>query len=164
MTSFILRIFFIIPIWLLRVLTMKKKIMKNNQILDFQTQIFLSLQSLQSADLESFELIESVDEFRREMTESRMGLPINAKPDSIVTSIDHQINIEEDINLSIWPLYHDYEIKNLSFNVTLDNFLLGDINFDQEINILDVVLAINIVLSDEYNNIADLNSDNTVDI
>ena len=84
MTSFILRIFFIIPIWLLRVLTMKKKIMKNNQILDFQTQIFLSLQSLQSADLESFELIESVDEFRREMTESRMGLPINAKPDSIV--------------------------------------------------------------------------------
>ena len=101
MTSFILRIFFIIPIWLLRVLTMKKKIMKNNQILDFQTQIFLSLQSLQSADLESFELIESVDEFRREMTESRMGLPINAKPDSIVRSIDHQINIEEDINLSI---------------------------------------------------------------
>ena len=101
MTSFILRIFFIIPIWLLRVLTMKKKIMKNNQILDFQTQIFLSLQSLQSADLESFELIESVDEFRREMTESRMSLPINAKPDSIVSSIDHQINIEENINLSI---------------------------------------------------------------
>jgi len=43
-------------------------------------------------------------------------------------------------------------------------FLLGDINGDSSINIQDIVLAVNLVLSGEYNNSADLNSDSTVDI
>ena len=43
-------------------------------------------------------------------------------------------------------------------------FSLGDINGDNSINIQDIVLAVNLVLSDEYNNLADLNSDSTVDI
>jgi len=41
---------------------------------------------------------------------------------------------------------------------------LGDINGDNSINIQDIVLAVNLVLSGEYNNLADLNSDSTVDI
>jgi len=41
---------------------------------------------------------------------------------------------------------------------------LGDINGDNSINIQDIVLAVNLVLSSEYNNLADLNSDSTVDI
>ena len=43
-------------------------------------------------------------------------------------------------------------------------FSLGDINGDNLINIQDIVLAVNLVLSSEYNNLADLNSDSTVDI
>ena len=43
-------------------------------------------------------------------------------------------------------------------------FSLGDINGDNSINIQDIVLAVNLVLSSEYNNLADLNSDSTVDI
>jgi len=42
--------------------------------------------------------------------------------------------------------------------------LLGDINGDNSINIQDIVLAVNLVLSNEYNDLADLNSDSTVDI
>ncbi|MDP7027028.1 MAG: agmatine deiminase family protein [Candidatus Marinimicrobia bacterium] len=43
-------------------------------------------------------------------------------------------------------------------------FMLGDINGDNSINIQDIVLAVNLVLSGEYNFSADINSDNTVDI
>ena len=42
--------------------------------------------------------------------------------------------------------------------------LLGDLNQDGEINILDVVLLVNNVLNDEYNNGSDLNQDGTLDI
>jgi len=43
-------------------------------------------------------------------------------------------------------------------------FMLGDINGDNSINIQDIVLAVNLVLSGEYNYSADINSDNKVDI
>ena len=45
-----------------------------------------------------------------------------------------------------------------------NNFIVGDINNDNSVNIQDVVLVVNIVLTSDYNNLADLNSDNTVDI
>ena len=40
----------------------------------------------------------------------------------------------------------------------------GDVNQDGSVNILDVVMTVNIVLSDEYNDLADLNNDGAVDI
>ena len=43
-------------------------------------------------------------------------------------------------------------------------FILGDINSDNSINIQDIVLVINLVLSSEYNNSADLNLDSTVNV
>jgi agmatine deiminase len=43
-------------------------------------------------------------------------------------------------------------------------FMLGDINGDNSINIQDIVLVINLVLSNEYNNLADLNLDETINI
>jgi len=41
---------------------------------------------------------------------------------------------------------------------------LGDINEDGEINIQDVILLVNLVLSNEYNDLADMNSDGNIDI
>ena len=43
-----LKIFFSLPVWLLRCMTFQKNTVINNQILDFQTQIFIGLQSLQA--------------------------------------------------------------------------------------------------------------------
>ena len=40
----------------------------------------------------------------------------------------------------------------------------GDVNQDGAINILDVVMTVNIVLSDEYNSLADFNNDGAVDV
>ena len=42
--------------------------------------------------------------------------------------------------------------------------LEGDINFDDSVNIQDIILTINLVLNNEYNNSADLNLDSTIDI
>ncbi len=43
-------------------------------------------------------------------------------------------------------------------------FTLGDINQDNSINIQDIVLAVNMVLSGQYNYLADLNLDETIDV
>ena len=47
----------------------------------------------------------------------------------------------------------------------IQNILIeGDINGDSSVNVQDVVLAINLALSNSYNNLADLNSDNQIDV
>ena len=47
----------------------------------------------------------------------------------------------------------------------LDDILLGDINDDGILNVLDVILIINIIIyENEYNVIADLNQDNGINI
>ena len=69
------------------------------------------------------------------------------------------------IMLSIWPIHHDYALKELVFPVKLfSSSLPGDVNSDGLVNILDVVLLVNMVLSNEYNPSADLNSDGTINI
>jgi len=45
-----------------------------------------------------------------------------------------------------------------------DNYILGDINNDQIIDILDIVIAVNIVINGEFNQSADLNLDGIVNI
>jgi uncharacterized Ntn-hydrolase superfamily protein len=44
------------------------------------------------------------------------------------------------------------------------NYEIGDVNNDGTINIQDIVVTINLVLSGQYNSSADLNSDGTVDV
>ena len=47
----------------------------------------------------------------------------------------------------------------------LDDIILGDVNDDGILNVLDVILIINIILyENEYNAIADLNQDNGINI
>jgi hypothetical protein len=43
-------------------------------------------------------------------------------------------------------------------------FMLGDLNADNSINIQDIVLVVNLVLTNQYDNLADLNLDNTVNV
>ena len=74
-------------------------------------------------------------------------------------------NIEStNISLSVWPMHHSYDIKELYFSV-ITNSLSGDINEDDTLNILDVVLLVNIILnSDDFTSSADLNGDNVVNV
>ena len=40
----------------------------------------------------------------------------------------------------------------------------GDLNQDQQINILDIVLLVNLVLENSYNELGDINNDNILNI
>ena len=44
------------------------------------------------------------------------------------------------------------------------NAILGDVNYDGILNILDIVLMINMILNDEYYVIGDVNEDGSVNI
>ena len=46
---------------------------------------------------------------------------------------------------------------------TLD-FMLGDINGDNSINIQDIILTVNLILNNQYNYLADLNYDDSIDV
>ena len=68
------------------------------------------------------------------------------------------------VMLNIWPNQHEYALKELVFPVALGSSLIGDINTDGLVNILDVVLLVNLVLSGEYNASADLNNDIIINV
>ena len=89
-----LKIFFLLPVWLLRCLTFQKSIIINNQILDFQTQVFLKLQSLQANTFDNPNTFNSAQELREELESGRDGLPLNARPRRPVQTIDHFIPAE----------------------------------------------------------------------
>ena len=81
------------------------------------------------------------------------------------TEILFPINMESEflstqIMLKVWPINHKYAIKELEYLIELNDILLGDLNDDGIINILDVVSLINIILGvSEDNSIGDLNQD-----
>ena len=86
-----LKIFFLLPIWVLRCITFQKSTIINNQILDFQTQIFLGLQSLQVDGLDDPSSFDSAQEIREFMIE---GLPLSSKPIMPVKAKDHLLQTD----------------------------------------------------------------------
>ena len=87
MQNLFLKIFFATPLWLLKLITRKKQTLIRGQILDYQTQIFLSLQDI---DIELSD-DDDVVALRREISQSHGGLPLNAKPSCNVTTKDHEL-------------------------------------------------------------------------
>jgi len=56
------------------------------------------------------------------------------------------------------------EIYSIVEEILLETIWIGDINFDQIINIQDIVLLVNLILSNEYNGSADMNSDGIINV
>ena len=56
----------------------------------------------------------------------------------------------------------DYIVDN-SFCEEID-YITGDINQDNLINVMDVILAINVILNNQYEQLADINSDYIVNV
>jgi len=100
-----------------------------------------------------------------------------------ISSGDVGINIEEPFNILVNPDITDSEISftlnilsnqngyidyNQSFPITLlieeNPIVLGDINFDSLINVLDVVQLVNIILGNTSNEAADLNQDSVINV
>ncbi|RPG40726.1 MAG: hypothetical protein CBD96_002545, partial [Gammaproteobacteria bacterium TMED236] len=86
-----LKIFFSIPVWLLKCLTFQKSIVINNQILDFQTQVFLWLQSSQPNPFDDLDSLNSAKDLRNKIEGSREDLYqlLNSKPQEAIKVTDH---------------------------------------------------------------------------
>jgi len=67
-----------------------------------------------------------------------------------------------------WGFDSSEELINFFMQYSLsdfiDNQLVGDINEDSLINVQDIILVVNLVLNNGYNESADINYDNTIDI
>ena len=63
-------------------------------------------------------------------------------------------------------VYRGMYEKNYGFSVRClaNDYILGDINGDEILNVLDIVLMINMILSNEYSVVADVNEDGSVDV
>tara|TARA_B100000945_G_C20326072_1_gene570073 strand:- start:459 stop:1121 length:663 start_codon:yes stop_codon:yes gene_type:complete len=65
-----------------------------------------------------------------------------------------------------WNEY-DYNISDhrpVAISFIIENEIIGDLNGDGIINVLDIIELINIILDGNYNNVADLNNDGLVNI
>jgi len=60
--------------------------------------------------------------------------------------------------------YNDIQSTEISFSISVQSDMMGDINGDSLINVQDVVMAVNLALNNQYESSADLNSDNSIDI
>jgi len=69
-------------------------------------------------------------------------------------------------NNQLCPPYPDCIIENIGYQdiSNCHQIQLGDINYDGIINVQDIVLMVNIVLINEYDEIADINGDSVIDI
>jgi len=79
----------------------------------------------------------------------------NLNSDSLIEYFINAVNVEGNTVSHPNGGWHTF---------TTLQFTLGDINEDNFINIQDIVLAVNLVLTGEYNYLADLNSDETIDV
>ena len=72
--------------------------------------------------------------------------------------------LSSSVALSIYPSYHQYAAKEFSFYVLVDNLLVGDVNSDADINVIDVVLLVNLILENDFLSSGDIDGNGVLDI
>ena len=63
-----------------------------------------------------------------------------------------------------WQQYDYYISDHRPIVFNIGTIMYGDINGDENINILDITMLINMILNNSYNDIADLNADGGLNI
>ena len=92
--------------------------------------------------------------------EEQMQIGIGSFPLSIATA-DLNMDSTPEIIVSNWEVEGLRVIHNF---LPVNDNMLGDLNEDTLVDVLDVILIVNLVLSMEYDNYADLNSDGIINI
>ena len=110
--------------------------------------------------------LEDLNESNSNIFENIEGQYLIMPNDSLDLSFiaDFEASSQADIKLIVWPSEHEYSKEEYLFNVVLDNNLIGDINNDQLINVIDVVLLVNYVLNNNYSIESDLNNDSSLNV
>jgi len=84
---------------------------------------------------------------------------------SLNTNISIDSSSNENQVLILSTNYNNIESNEISFTINLNNSnLLGDLNYDGEIDVVDAIIIINIILNEQFDSLADLNEDNAINI
>jgi endonuclease/exonuclease/phosphatase family metal-dependent hydrolase len=79
-------------------------------------------------------------------------------------NINSAFTFKIDQYMGGWNQYDNYISDHRPVVINLDFLIEGDINSDGNINILDITLMINMILSNTYNEFSDLNNDGGLNI
>ena len=79
-------------------------------------------------------------------------------------SLSDGVGVIVIVNCANYSSMIEIEQAIFDFNDQYGFQIIGDINSDTAINIMDVILLINLILEDEYSNLGDLNSDESINI
>ena len=82
------------------------------------------------------------------------------------TSNNFYLNIlDENSNIIIANSnYNSIDSDNISFSISIQTDITGDVNGDSLVNVQDIVVTVNLALNNQYNSYADINADNSIDI
>ena len=91
--NFFLSIFFILPNWALKVLTLRKEITYKNEVFDYQSMIFISLITwLISKFGLALDMADFSNDMREKMSNFRMKINNSLLPKEIIHKEDHIID------------------------------------------------------------------------
>ena len=109
--NFFLNIFFILPNWALKVLTLRKEITYKNEVFDYQSMIYISLISWFITKFGfALDMSEFSDEMRKKMANLRIKINNNIAPKKIIHKED--LIIEQKNNLVLRQYSLDSQISD----------------------------------------------------
>ena len=87
--------------------------------------------------------------------------------DLVLNNNDNYINIDSIDNgnqmLILNTSYHSPISEQINFSIN-NTSLIGDLNYDGEINVVDAIIMINMSLEEQYNSLGDINQDDAINI
>jgi len=144
-------------------------ILDNYQTIDSETGIYLSDNNL-TLTITNESGYEQIYSYSMGDTEAWFDNIIN---EEIIINPYSSIELQFDANYTsemtnfyfeIEPIYHSYDNKNYIFNV-YRNQILGDINSDSTVNVLDVVILVSIILGNGEETLnSDVNLDGNINV
>ena len=144
-------------------------ILDNYQTIDLETGIYLSDNNL-TLTITNESGYEQIYSYSMGDTEAWFDNIIN---EEIIINPYSSIELQFDANYTsemtnfyfeIEPIYHSYDNKNYIFNV-YRNQILGDINSDSTVNVLDVVILVSIILGNGEETLnSDVNLDGNINV
>ena len=114
--NFFLSIFFILPNWALKVLTLRKEITYKNEVFDYQSMIFISLITwLISKFGLALDMADFSNDMREKMSNFRMKINNSKLPKEIVHKEDHVIDQKNKLVLRQYSLNSQMSDKAILF-------------------------------------------------
>tara|TARA_B100000427_G_scaffold121666_1_gene101319 strand:- start:53 stop:1984 length:1932 start_codon:yes stop_codon:yes gene_type:complete len=72
--------------------------------------------------------------------------------------------LSSNVTLLVSPVHHKYASKEIIYSVLAENILIGDVSSDGNINVVDVVLLVNLILENDFNNLGDIDGDGALNV